>query len=144
MSTSLESPEENFREVITSNEASAFLMDRDTVLTATANTSIAEPHVDKRHNGVEPVPLRSFSPNQLAERWGVTAESVRFMIHTGRLNGFRIGKRALRVREDAVEAFETHGTEGKVYKPEKAKPTMSEQIGWSIRVASMKGSKRPK
>jgi excisionase family DNA binding protein len=55
-------------------------------------------------NGQNPRP-RVFTPDQIAERWGVSANTVRALIKSGKLRGFRLG-RLFRVPAEAVEEFE--------------------------------------
>lgn len=50
--------------------------------------------------------LGYFSPKELAERWGVTAGTVRLWINAGTLEAHRVGPRLLRVRADKVAEFE--------------------------------------
>jgi excisionase family DNA binding protein len=49
-------------------------------------------------------PQRVFTPDQVAERWGVSANTVRALIKAGKLRGFRLG--LFRVPAEAVEEFE--------------------------------------
>lgn len=46
-----------------------------------------------------------FTPNQLAERWGCSMQTVRDAIVSGQLPHFRVG-RLMRVPETAVSMFE--------------------------------------
>lgn len=48
---------------------------------------------------------RPWTPDMLAERWGVSGETVRQLIRSGQLPGFRVG-RMLRVKHEIVEAYE--------------------------------------
>ena len=54
---------------------------------------------------------RPFSPDSLADRWLVSAETVRQLCHQGRLRHFRIGRK-FRIPHDAVIEFETGQAEG--------------------------------
>lgn len=48
---------------------------------------------------------RPFTPDQLAERWDCSAETIRQMVKRGDLYGFRIG-RLIRIPYAGVEAHE--------------------------------------
>ncbi|MFN8681246.1 helix-turn-helix domain-containing protein [Paracoccus sp. P2] len=48
---------------------------------------------------------RPYTPDMLAERWGVSGETVRHLIRSGKLPAFRVG-RMLRITHDTVEAYE--------------------------------------
>jgi excisionase family DNA binding protein len=48
---------------------------------------------------------RPYTPDELAARWGCSAETVRQQIKRGELRGFRVG-RMLRIPADAVEELE--------------------------------------
>ena len=48
---------------------------------------------------------RPFTPDALADRWGVSSETVRQLIKRGDLPGFRVG-RMFRIPAQAVEDFE--------------------------------------
>lgn len=48
---------------------------------------------------------RPFTPETLAERWGVSAQTIRNEIARGALPAFRIG-RAYRIRAETVEEIE--------------------------------------
>lgn len=52
-----------------------------------------------------------FSPQMLAERWGVTDKTVRNLIARGELRGFRFGK-VYRVSREAVEEYECKSLNG--------------------------------
>ena len=47
-----------------------------------------------------------YSPEQIAERWGCSAETVRRLIRRGRLEAFRQGPRLLRVRAATLQTYE--------------------------------------
>jgi excisionase family DNA binding protein len=49
---------------------------------------------------------RPMTPEQVAERWGCSANHVRNLIKRRELRAFRVGSRLLRVAPDAVEEFE--------------------------------------
>lgn len=53
------------------------------------------------------------TPNQVAERWGITARTVRDMLAAGTLHGFKAGtcgaKAQWRVLTSEVERFEREG-----------------------------------
>jgi excisionase family DNA binding protein len=51
------------------------------------------------------LPLKPYSPELLADRWGCSAEKVRQMYHRGELAGFRLGK-LIRIPALEVERFE--------------------------------------
>ena len=51
------------------------------------------------------IPARPFTPDSLAERWGVSAETVRHLVKRGDLPGFRVG-RMIRIPVGAVEEYE--------------------------------------
>lgn len=53
-------------------------------------------------------PARPYTPDSLAERWGVSAETVRQLVKRGELPGFRVG-RMIRIPVQAVEEFERSG-----------------------------------
>ncbi|WP_407947055.1 excisionase family DNA-binding protein [Paracoccus liaowanqingii] len=46
-----------------------------------------------------------YSPETLAERWGVSSETIRQMTHRGELPSFRVG-RSIRIPAQAVEDIE--------------------------------------
>lgn len=46
-----------------------------------------------------------FTPETLAERWGCSGETVRQMVRSGQLPGFRVG-RMIRIPANAVEEHE--------------------------------------
>ncbi len=48
---------------------------------------------------------RPMTPEMLAERWMVSAETVRQLVKRGELRGFRVG-RMIRIPADAVEEYE--------------------------------------
>lgn len=48
---------------------------------------------------------RPFTADSLAERWGCSGETVRQMVKSGRLPGFRVG-RMIRITAQAVEDYE--------------------------------------
>jgi excisionase family DNA binding protein len=48
---------------------------------------------------------RPFTPDQLAERWGCCAETIRQMAKQGRIDSFRLGK-MFRIPHAAVEKYE--------------------------------------
>ncbi len=48
-----------------------------------------------------------FTPETLAERWQCSPRHIRNMIRNGRLRGFRLGGKLLRIRARVVEEFET-------------------------------------
>ena len=50
-------------------------------------------------------PARPFTPETLAERWLCSAETVRQLVHQGRLRAFRVG-RMIRIPLVAVEEYE--------------------------------------
>ncbi|WP_420541473.1 helix-turn-helix domain-containing protein [Pseudooceanicola atlanticus] len=56
---------------------------------------------------------RPLTPDQLAERWGCSGETVRAMIRNGELPAFRVGC-MYRIRPETVEAHEcqTQESEG--------------------------------
>jgi excisionase family DNA binding protein len=47
-----------------------------------------------------------FTPEQVAERWGCSANHVRNLIKRGELRAFRLGHRLIRVPLDAIEEYE--------------------------------------
>jgi excisionase family DNA binding protein len=49
---------------------------------------------------------RPYTPATLAERWGCSARHVRDLIAEGQLEAFRLGDKLLRIKPEAVEAFE--------------------------------------
>ncbi|MGI3901089.1 MAG: helix-turn-helix domain-containing protein [Janthinobacterium lividum] len=55
--------------------------------------------------GLDGSPL--YTPQDIAQRWGVTAETVRACIRSGGLEAFRIGPRLFRVRAEALAEYET-------------------------------------
>ncbi|WP_108223440.1 helix-turn-helix domain-containing protein [Cereibacter johrii] len=48
---------------------------------------------------------RPFTPDMLADRWGCSAETVRQLVKSGRLSGFRVG-RMIRIPARSVEDYE--------------------------------------
>ncbi|RJE82968.1 DNA-binding protein [Paracoccus onubensis] len=54
-------------------------------------------------------PARPYTPDQLAERWGCSGETVRSLIRTGKLSAFRVG-RMMRITQATVEEYESCGT----------------------------------
>lgn len=54
---------------------------------------------------------RAYSPQTLAEHWGVSSATVRNLIRRGDLKAFRIG-RQLRVRPEWVETYERERESG--------------------------------
>jgi excisionase family DNA binding protein len=52
---------------------------------------------------------RPFTPDMLAERWQVSANTVRAEIERGALSAFRIGK-LYRIKSEAVEEYECRNT----------------------------------
>lgn len=51
-----------------------------------------------------------FTPESLADRWGCSSETVRQLLRSGRLRGFRVG-RMFRIPAAAVEEYECGNTE---------------------------------
>ncbi|WP_438823053.1 helix-turn-helix domain-containing protein [Methylobacterium frigidaeris] len=49
---------------------------------------------------------RPLTPEQVAERWGCSANHVRNLIKRRELRAFRVGSRLLRIPPDAVVEFE--------------------------------------
>jgi excisionase family DNA binding protein len=47
----------------------------------------------------------AYTPESLAERWDVSAATVRTLVREGRLRAFRVG-RQIRIRPEWVEEFE--------------------------------------
>ena len=56
----------------------------------------------------KPRPAGTFSPADLAARWGVSIDIVRRLIRSGELRGFRLGPRLMRVSIEALENYEQH------------------------------------
>ena len=54
----------------------------------------------------EAADAQPFTPETLAARWQCSPRHIRNMIHDGRLPGFRVGGKLLRVRARDVEEFE--------------------------------------
>ncbi|WP_390922784.1 excisionase family DNA-binding protein [Parasedimentitalea psychrophila] len=50
-------------------------------------------------------PARPYTPDQLGERWHCSGETVRLLVKSGALRGFRVG-RMIRIPRDAVEEYE--------------------------------------
>lgn len=48
----------------------------------------------------------SYTPEQLAVRWHCSANTVRNLISTGKLDAFRVGKKLLRISVEAIEEYE--------------------------------------
>ena len=55
---------------------------------------------------VAPLDRETYSPAQIAERWDCSVEVVRYLIHSGELDGFRAGRRLIRVRADKLAEYE--------------------------------------
>jgi excisionase family DNA binding protein len=53
----------------------------------------------------------AYTPETLGAVWGVSAATVRNLIHRGDLRGFRVG-RQFRIRPQAVEEFEARQASG--------------------------------
>jgi hypothetical protein len=47
-----------------------------------------------------------FTPHQIGERWGCDAKTVRGMLNSGILKGFKIGKKLWRIRIEQLEEYE--------------------------------------
>jgi hypothetical protein len=47
-----------------------------------------------------------FTPDQIGERWDCDAKTVRGMLNSGILKGFKIGKKLWRVRIEHIEEYE--------------------------------------
>ncbi len=47
-----------------------------------------------------------FTPETLADRWQCSARHIRNMVKDGRLPGFRLGGKLMRIRAGVVEEFE--------------------------------------
>ncbi|MGQ3486076.1 helix-turn-helix domain-containing protein [Roseovarius pacificus] len=58
-----------------------------------------------QHN--TPMPM---TPDMLADRWHCSAETVRNLVKSGDLRGFRVG-RMIRIPWDAVEEYECQGSQ---------------------------------
>ncbi|WP_406646954.1 helix-turn-helix domain-containing protein [Aliisedimentitalea scapharcae] len=56
-------------------------------------------------------PARPFTPDQLADRWGCSGETIRAMIRRGELSAFRVGGKLLRIAQATVEEYECGTTE---------------------------------
>ena len=52
---------------------------------------------------------RPYTAEMLAERWECSAETVRQLVRSGRLQGFRVG-RMIRIPAHAVEEYECQGS----------------------------------
>jgi hypothetical protein len=77
---------------------------------------------DEQVTATSPTTTRSFTPPQLAQRWGVSPDRIRAMVRSGRLKGFNIaepGERPqFRITPEVVEQFEA----GVVVKPKSKTP----------------------
>ena len=80
---------------------------------------------------------RPLTPEMLAERWMVSAETVRQLVKRGELRGFRVG-RMIRIPADAVEEYECQTTESDASTGASSSPgprTESESVSASTRIA---------
>src|SRR6266480_3572869 len=48
---------------------------------------------------------KPYTPETLAAEWQCTARHIRNLVNTGKLRGFRLGDRLLRIPQSAVEAY---------------------------------------
>ncbi|WP_196223491.1 helix-turn-helix domain-containing protein [Roseibium sp. RKSG952] len=46
------------------------------------------------------------TPEQLAVRWQCSANTIRKLISTGKLDAYRVGKKLLRIPTSAIEEYE--------------------------------------
>jgi excisionase family DNA binding protein len=46
------------------------------------------------------------TPEQLAERWHCSANTIRNLITAGKLDAYRVGKKLLRIPAEAIEEYE--------------------------------------
>ena len=47
-----------------------------------------------------------YTPEQIAQRWGCDAKTVRNMLNDGALTGFRVGQKLWRIRAEKLEEYE--------------------------------------
>ena len=80
---------------------------------------------------------RPFTPETLAERWLVSAETIRQLVHRGELRAFRVG-RMIRIAQKDVEEFECQKSQSESFEADYAShggATMDDGFAISLRHA---------
>lgn len=79
-------------------------------------------------------PTGAFSVAMVAERWGTSDTFVYDQIKAGRLSAFKLGGKLIRVKPEAIEAYERAGSIEAV--PEVEEGTNVHDLGRMIRIAN--------
>ena len=79
-------------------------------------------------------PTGAYSVAMVAERWGTSDTFVYDQIKAGRLSAFKLGGKLIRVKPEAIEAYEQAGSIEAV--PEVAEAANVHDLGRMIRIAN--------